>query len=83
MRAQMQALKQTSHTVTHAVTSTPTFLQRFANFDVTVRPLEFIEEGADFEFVCDSFPELWHDGAVLPWGAHLEHRPLAPLQPLR
>lgn len=84
MHAHMQALKQTrtqSHTVTYS--HPPTFLQRLANFDITVCSLEFIEEGADFEFICDSLPKLWHNSAVIPRGAHLEHGPFAPLQPLR
>lgn len=70
-------------TQSHTFTSTPTFFQRLANFDITVGSLEFIEEGADFEFICDSFSELWHNSAVLSWGAHFEHSPFAPLLPLR
>lgn len=80
MHAHMQALKQIC-TQSHTFTS-PTFLQRLANFDITVCSLEFIEEGADFEFICDSLPKLWHNSAVLSRGAHLEHSPFAPLQPL-
>ena len=59
-----------------------TFLQRLANFDITVRSLELVEEGADFEFVCDSLPKLRHHGAVFPGVAHLKHGPVAPLKPL-
>lgn len=80
----MHALKQTraqsqSHTHLHS----PTFLQRLANFDIAVRSLEFIEEGTDFEFICDSLTKLWHNSTVLSRCAHLEHSPLAPLEPLR
>lgn len=60
----------------------PTFLQRLANFDITVCSLEFVEEGADFELIRDSLPKLRHDGAVLARGARLKHGPVTPLQTL-
>lgn len=63
-------------------THPPTFFQRLADFDVAVCSLEFVEEGADFEFVRDPLPELWHHCAVLSQGAHLEYSPLTSLLPL-
>ena len=80
MHAHMQTLEHTCARL-HTFTS-PTFLQCLANFDIAVCSLEFIEEGADFEFIRDSLPKLRHNGAVLPRGAHLKHSPLAPLLPL-
>lgn len=78
MHVHIQVQKQT-----HAHTQPPTFLKCLANFDITVCSLEFVEEGADFEFICDSLPKLRHDSTVLSRTAHLEDCPLAPLQPLR
>lgn len=80
MHARMQTLRRT-HAVTH-IHIPPTFFQRLANFDITVCSLELIEEGAHFEFICDSLPKLWHNSAVLPRGAHLKHSPVTPLEPL-
>lgn len=71
------------HTLTHSHSHPPTFLQSLANFDITVGSLELVEEGADFEFICDTLPELRQNGAVLPRCSHLEHFPFAPLHPLR
>lgn len=88
MHAHMQGLQRThTHSPMHASTPphpTPphTFFQRLANFDIAVCSLEFVEERADFEFICDSLPKLWHNSAVLSRCAHLEHSPLAPLQSL-
>lgn len=77
----MQALKHSNTHPPHTHTS-PTFLKGLADLDVAVGALEFVEKWADFEFVRDALPELWHDGAVLRGVAHLEDTPLAPLRPL-
>lgn len=60
----------------------PTFLKGLSDHDVAVRPLEFVEEGADLELIREPLPELRHDGAALRGVAHLEEGPLAPLRPL-
>lgn len=75
MRVHMQA-------PVHTLIS-PTFLKGLADLDVAVCALEFVEKWADFEFVCDALPELWHDGAVICGVAYFKDAPLAPLCPLR